>query len=220
MSVLYEIIQQNPEYFAWGFGIVNVLWGLFTYFNKQSHDKALTKLKHELNLDVERRKKVFELKATQYESYVSSLDSFGKKHLVDLPARLQPIFDRYLSEYIEASMSENKDKEREIISWFNSQVISLMQEGVADTLKLQGESNRLKLTATDEMLKTFSELERFTQESVDKAGEFMGKFTEIVSTQNNELSLQYQSELRELSVKTKGKAQYLMQQMRSELGEI
>lgn len=220
MTAIYEVIQQNPEFFAWIFGIVNVLWGLFTYFNKQSHDKALANLKHELNLDAERRKKVFELKATQYESYVSNLDEFGKKHQVDMPARMQPIFDRYLSEYLAATEAGDKAKERDVITWFGSQISALMQEGLADVLKLQSESNRLKLTATDEMIATFSELEALTKASMDKANEFMGKFTEIVMTQNNELSQSYQSQLQQLGSKTQEKAQELMQQMRAELNAI
>lgn len=44
MKVIYDIIQQNPAFFAWCFGLVNVLWALFTYFNKQSHDKAMVHL--------------------------------------------------------------------------------------------------------------------------------------------------------------------------------
>ena len=53
MEIVYELIQKNPEYFAWAFGLVNVLWGVFVYFNKQSHDKAIEELKHSLILKQE-----------------------------------------------------------------------------------------------------------------------------------------------------------------------
>ncbi|OAN16486.1 hypothetical protein A3K86_10710 [Photobacterium jeanii] len=220
MEAIFNIIQYNPEYFAWVFGVVNVFWGLFMYFNKQSHDKALAKLKHELTLDADRRKKVFELKATQYEAYVENLDEFGKKHQVDMPARMQPIFDKCLNEYLAASQVGDKEKEREIITWFSSQISSFMQEGLVDVLKLQSESNKLKLAATDEMIETFTKLEHLTKASMDKANEFMGKFTEIVLTQNNELSQRYQDELKMLGAQTQTTAQKLMQQMRAELNEI
>ncbi|MUK39684.1 hypothetical protein GNP82_19305 [Aliivibrio fischeri] len=220
METIYNVIQENPDYFAWVFGIVNVLWGLFVYFNKQSHDKALATLKHELTLDADRRKKVFELKVTQYEAYVENLDRFGKKHKVDMPAQMQPVFDRYFNDYLAATQSGDKDKEREVITWFSSQISSLMQEGLSDVLKLQSESNRLKLTATDEMIETFTKLEELTKSSMDKANEFMGNFTEIVFAQNNELSEQYQAELKVLGDQTQHTAQKLMQQMRAELNEI
>ncbi|MBW2558836.1 MAG: hypothetical protein JRD69_08415 [Deltaproteobacteria bacterium] len=53
MEIIYELIQKNPKYFAWAFGLVNVLWGMFIYFNKQSHDKKMEKLKYSLRLKLE-----------------------------------------------------------------------------------------------------------------------------------------------------------------------
>jgi len=50
METIYGIIQANPEYFAWGFGLVNLLWAGFVYFNKQTHDKKMAQLKHSLSL--------------------------------------------------------------------------------------------------------------------------------------------------------------------------
>ena len=138
-----------------GVCVVNVLWGLFAYFNKQSHDKALAKLKHELALDADRRKRVFELKATQYEAYVENLDEFGKKHQVDMPARIQPVFDKYLNDYLVATQNGDKNQEREVITWFSSKISSFMQEGLSDVLKLQSESNKLKLTATGRHFERF-----------------------------------------------------------------
>jgi hypothetical protein len=47
---IYNLIQTNPKFFAWVFGLVNALWLVFTYFNRQSHEKALEKLKSTLQL--------------------------------------------------------------------------------------------------------------------------------------------------------------------------
>jgi len=220
MSVIYDVIQEHPEFFAWFFALVNVLWGVFVYFNKQSHDRSMVRLKNDLSLEAERRKKIFELKANQYETYVANLDAFGKKHQVDLPARMQPIFDKYLDDYLESADSEDKQKEREVISWFSAQISALMQEGLDDLLKLQAESNRLKLTATDEMISTFTELEELMQTSMDEANEFMRNFTELVISQDHQRIAAYQARLNELGLKTKGRANQLMQQMRTELRAI
>lgn len=220
MSAIYTAIQENPEYFAWAVGLINVLWVVFIYFNKQSHDRAMAQLRIDLSLEAERRKKVFELKANQYETYVANLDAFGRKHQVDLPARMRPIFDKYLNDYLAATESGEKQQEHRVITWFSSQVSALMQEGLDDVLKLQAESNRLKLTATDEMIDTFSELEALTKTSMDKAHEFMGQFTEIVLAQDHQHTEQYQTELKELGRQTQEMANKLMQQMRTELRAI
>ncbi|HAS3131268.1 hypothetical protein KZ500_04915 [Vibrio parahaemolyticus] len=220
MESIYSIIQENPDYFAWVFGLVNALWGIFLYFNKQSHDKALENLKHGLSLEAERRKKVFELKVSQYEAYVSNLDEFGKKHQVDLPAKMQPIFDKYFNDYLAAAQVGDKDKEREVLCWFGTQVSEVMRDSTEDLMKLQAESNKLKLTATDQMVETFARLEALTKASSDKSNEFMSKFLEIVLSQNNELSAKLQEELASLGKETQAVAKDLMEQMRQELQTI
>jgi hypothetical protein len=220
MELIYSAIQKNPDYFAWIFGLINILWGLFMYFNKQSHDKELLKITHDLSLESERRRTIYELKINQYESYVASLDEFGKKYQVDLPKKMQPIFDKYLNDYLAASLSENKDKELEVICWFNEQISALMRSANEDMLKLQSESNKLKLTATDEMLDTFSQLEILTKASTDKAFELMAKFQEIILTRNDKLANELQQELTVLGVQTQATAKQLMNLMRQELLEI
>ena len=220
MESIYSIIQENPDYFAWVFGLVNALWGIFLYFNKQSHDKALENLKHGLSLEAERRKKVFELKVSQYEAYVSNLDEFGKKHQVDLPAKMQPIFDKYFNDYLAAAQVGDKDKEREVLCWFGTQVSKVMRDSTEDLMKLQAESNKLKLTATDQMVETFARLEALTKASSDKSNEFMSKFLEIVLSQNNDLSAKLQEELASLGKETQAVAKELMEQMRQELQTI
>lgn len=48
MEYIYELVKANPAYFTWIFAVINVLWGLFVYFNKQSHDKVIARLKYDL----------------------------------------------------------------------------------------------------------------------------------------------------------------------------
>ncbi|MBT0027216.1 hypothetical protein J4H29_21075 [Vibrio alginolyticus] len=86
-----------------------------------------------------------------------------------------------------------------------------------DLTKLQAESNKLKLTATDQMIETFARLEALTKASFDKSNEFMNRLLEIVLSQNNELSAKFQSELAALGVETQVTAKELMELMRQEL---
>lgn len=57
-----------------------------------------------------------------------------------MPERMQPIFDQYLQNYLEATAVGDKDRERQVIGWFSSQISALMQEGLKDVLKLKNES--------------------------------------------------------------------------------
>lgn len=50
MESVYNLIQSNPEFFAWIFGGVNALWIAFAYFNRQSHDRAMERLRSSLQI--------------------------------------------------------------------------------------------------------------------------------------------------------------------------
>lgn len=50
MDSIYNIVRSNPEFFTWIVGVINVLWGVFLYFNKQSHDKKMEILKYDLKI--------------------------------------------------------------------------------------------------------------------------------------------------------------------------
>ncbi|MCR9599001.1 hypothetical protein NB461_09670 [Vibrio alginolyticus] len=133
---------------------------------------------------------------------------------------MQPIFDKYFNDYIAAAQVGDKDKEREVLCWFGTQVSEVMRDSTEDLMKLQAESNKLKLTATDQMVETFACLEALTKASSDKSNEFMSKFLEIVLSQNNELSAKLQEELASLGKETQAVAKELMEQMRQELQTI
>ena len=220
MQSIYELIQENPEYYAWVFGLINILWGLFVYFNKQRHDRDLKQLEQDLRYRADRRLKIFDLKASEYAKYVADLDSFGKKNQIEMPKRMQPIFDEYLQNYLAATQAGDKEQERQVVGWLSSQVSVLMQEGVQDVLKLKRESNRLKLIATDEMLQTFEILESLTQESMDCANVYMANFTDIVLLQQHEKTAEFQKRSGDLASKIEEQSNELLMQMRRELSDI
>ncbi|MBF1802732.1 hypothetical protein [Alloalcanivorax profundimaris] len=220
MQSIYELIQENPEFYAWVFGGVNLLWLLFSYFNKQRHERDLKQLEQDLRYKADRRLKIFDLKASEYAKYVTDLDSFGKKNQIEMPERLQPIFDEYLQNYLMATESGDEDRERQVIGWFGSQVSALMNEGLKDVLKLKSESNRLKLIATNEMLQTFDKLEQLTQESMDCTNEYMKNFTEIVLNQQHERTEAFQEKAAKLAAQIQDQSRALLDQMRSELSDI
>jgi hypothetical protein len=220
MQEIYELIQENPKFYAWAFGIVNLLWVAFAYFNKQRHERNLKQLEQDLRYKADRRLKIFDLKASEYAKYVTDLDSFGEKNQIEMPERMQPIFDEYLQNYLAATEACDKEKERQVIGWFSSQISALMQEGLKEVLKLKRESNRLKLIATDEMLQTFDKLEQLTQESMDCTNEYMKNFTEIVFHQQHDKTEVFQKKAAELATEIQVQSKALMTQMRRELSDI
>lgn len=220
MQSIYELIQENPDYYAWAFGVINVFWLGFAYFNKQTHDRNLKQLEQDLRFRADRRLKIFDLKASEYGKYVTDLDSFGKKNEIEMPERMQPIFDEYLQRYLAATEDGDKEQERIVIGWLSSQVSALMREGLKDVLKLKSESNRLKLIATDEMLETFDRLETLTQESMDCTNEYMKNFIDIISNQQHHKTEAFQAKASQLGTEIQKNSKALLNQMRQELSDI
>lgn len=220
MESIYSVIQENPGFYAWVFALINALWIAFTYVNRRRHERELEALKDSLKLESDRRLKVFELKVSQYEAYVANLDSFGKKHQVDLPQRMQPIFNKYLKDYLDASESGDKQKEAEVITWFNSQIGAIMNEAGEDYYRIQAESNRLKLTATDAMVEEFERLGALVKQSMDESSEFVGGFTQMVLSNDFRLAEEFNRRAKEQGEEIKESAKKLLNLMRAELREI
>lgn len=220
MQTIYDMIQESPAFYAWAFGLVNLAWGLFIYFNKQRHDRELRHLEQDLRFNADRRLKLFDLKATQYSQYVTDIDSLGKKNQVEIPSRLQPIFDKYFQNYLAASEAADEEQQRKAIGWLGSQVSEIMQESLQDVMKLKYESNRLKLIATDQMLTTFENIEKLNQEIFDITNAYMSQFTEIVIHQKTEETELFQKEATRLGEELQTQSRKLLSQMRQEINEI
>ncbi|WP_157781978.1 hypothetical protein [Vibrio splendidus] len=133
---------------------------------------------------------------------------------------MQPIFDEYLNDMVLAGQSQNKEMERETLVLFSNNISALMQEGSEDVQKLKSETNRIKMIATDEMIETFEELEVLTQESMDTAIEFVGKFLEIIINKQDDESQKYQAKLSDIGITIQQKSKKLLQQMRDEIGAV
>jgi hypothetical protein len=220
METLYKIISENPGYFAWVFGIVNVLWVGFMYFNKKRHEREIESLKHSYNLDLEKRKKMYEMKAAQFEKYFKMIDDFGKRQQVDIPKRMQPIFNEYMENYLKASDSGDKTAETAAITTFSSQISEITNEGMEQYLSLQSETNSLKLIASDELALLFDELQVSYDRAFNATQEFISRFVELTMKNNQEEIQRYQETMKTHGNDIKAAAEKLMNQMRKELKEI
>lgn len=218
MQYIYNLIQGNPGFFAWIFGIVNVLWGVFLYFNGQRHNRELKALQHSLDLDIERRKQVFKMKVTQYERYVGMIDEFGRKYQTELITRMKPLFEQYMSAMLAAANDENSKSVA--IATFSSQVMELMNESSEEYMKLKAESRSLKLTASDSLIKIFEELETLVQASMNSAQYLMNQLPALIMSNNEREMSRLQNELNEQGESIKAKSSELERQMRFELKEI
>jgi hypothetical protein len=217
MKFIYDLIQQDPEYFAWAFGIVNVLWVAFLYFNKKRHDRALKELQHSLNLDLERRKRVFNLKVGQYERYVGMLDEFGRKYQTGLFSRVEPIFKQFMSAMLAAN---NEQLKTSALAMFSQQMLGVFDESSLEWFKLKAESKSLKLSASDSLISLLEELETLVEGSKDSAQGFIKRLPILITSNDTKEISRLQSELNQQAESIQVKSRALAHQMRLDLKEF
>lgn len=217
METLYELIRNNPELFTNGFIIINALWIVFIYFNKQRHEEKLKSIQHDLNLDLERRKKVFELKVKQYENYVKMLDEFGKEYQTELFSKMQPTFENFLKKVLNA---KNEEEKKSALNEFSLNIMSLMDGCMRNYYLLKSESRSLKLTASDSLILIFEELESLVDNSIEEAKKLVNELPMLIISNNHEEIERKQVVLNTQSDEIQLKSKSLEFQMRSELSKI
>lgn len=220
MQIIYDLVEQSPEFYTWVFTTISTLCLVFAYFNKQSHGRELKKLEQNLRYDADRRLKIFDLKANEYSRYVTHLDEFGKKNNSEMLNKLQPIVDEYMKNYLTATSEGDREKEIQVITWFGSQISLLTQDGMKEVMQLRHESNRIKLIATEDMLHTLESLESLTDQAMEHSNKFMNNFVVVISEQRQDLVEEYQTGATKLGEQIKSQTKLLMEQMRKEIGAI
>ncbi len=210
METIYKIISDNPRYFVWAFGIINALWVVFIYFNKKRHERELESLKHSYSLDLEKRKKMYEMKAAQFEKYFRMIDDFGKRQQVDIVKRMQPIINKFMEDYLKSTECGDKKAETAAIITFSSQISDLTNEGMEQYLSLKSETTSLKLIASDDLAILFDELQESYDDAFNATQEFMSKFVKLTMENNEEEMQRSQKTITTLGNNIKQKAEKLM----------
>ena len=220
MEEIFKVISEKPEYFAWAFGLVNALWLGFVYFNKKRHEKELIKIKQSFDLDLERRKKVFEMKASQYEAYFRYLDAIHNRHQTDYQDVLIPIMNEFMSSYLDASSRNDEEAAIAATIKFSKQISRLTRDGMQEMGVIESETNSLRLTASDEVNKLLDEIKSLYSLLFETSGKMMSDLLQITINNDQELAKRNQEELNRLSELAKSKSAELREQMRNDLKQI
>jgi len=228
METIYGIFQQNQNYYVWISVIISALYSAFLYFyrerrNKerdvmlQNHSVEMERLKHSFDLELHKRKAMYEMKASQFEKYYRMADELEKANNVEMPARLNILY----KEFMEAALSDdNNEISAKVIAEFGFGIGNLMNEASKGYHSFKAETNSLKLIASDALSEIFDKVISAYEKSFNTATEFIGKFVEITTTNNIAMQEEFKLRLESCADETKTYLQQLMTQMRKELNEI
>lgn len=220
MEAIFGVFSENPEYFLWVFGIVNALWAVFLYFNNKRHKKELIGVQQSFDLDLERRKKLFEMKANQYESYFRHLDLMHRKHQTDYEDVFVPIMNEFIESFLQASDKEDEEASTKATITFSEKVSKITRDGMKELSIIESETNSLRLTATDETAYLLDEIKEIYERMFALSGKMMNDLVQIAVNGDQELAKRNQTELALVGEQAKKKARDLREQMRRDLQTI
>ena len=220
MEEIFKVISEKPEYFAWAFGLVNALWIGFVYFNKKRHEKELIGVKQSFDLDLERRKKVFEMKASQYETYFRHIDAIHNRHQTDYQDVFMPIMNEFMSSYLEASSRDDESAATAATIEFSEKISKISRDGMQELGVIESETNSLRLTASDEVASLLDDIKDLYSALFEASGKMMSDLVKITINNDQELANSNMAKLQELGDLAKAKAAALREQMRNDLKQI
>ncbi|BDF94239.1 hypothetical protein [Pseudoalteromonas sp. KAN5] len=220
MDVIFKIISNDPEFFLWAFGVINVLWGVFLYFNKKRHQRELINLKQSLDLDLERRKKVFEMKTAQYEDYFKNMDAMHNRHQNDYQEIVLPIINEFNAAYQRACDKNDSQAATEATIIFQEKIGKLTYDGFEEVQVIRSQTNTLRLTASDEVAQYLDELQELYDQLFQTSSKMVSDLIKVTIEGDQALAIENQNRLNELSEITKDKSLKLREQMRCDLKAI
>lgn len=220
MEEIFKAISEKPEYFAWAFGLVNALWLGFVYFNKKRHEKELIEVQQSFDLDLERRKKVFEMKVSQYEAYFRHIDAIHNRHQTDHQDVFMPIMNEFMSSYLEASSRDDEAAATAATIEFSEKISKLTRDGMQEMGVIESETNSLRLTASDEVASLLDKIKSIYSALFEMSGKMMSDLVQITINNDQDLANRNQAQLQKLRELAKEKSAELREQMRNDLKQI
>ena len=220
MDVIFKIISNDPEFFLWVFGVINVFWGIFLYFNKKRHQRELINLKQSLDLDLERRKKLFEMKTAQYEDYFKNMDAMHNRHQNDYQEVVLPIINKFNAAYQRACDINDTQAATEATIIFQEKIGKITYDGFEEVQIIRSQTNTLHLTASDEVSLYLNELQELYDQLFKVSTKIVSDLVKVTIHGDQALAIENQNKLNELSEITKDKSLKLREQMRSDLKAI
>ncbi|WP_213994953.1 hypothetical protein [Arsukibacterium sp.] len=222
MDTITALFAQLPaqavsEYYIWLFIVINLLWFALFCFSKHAAGNRYQKLKHSLNLDLERRRKVYELKVCQYEDYCNELDAFYLRHQNDYQTIFLPLFTEFNNRYQAAEAAEDTAAASMATLWFSGEIQKVSNANLTEMRTLDKQTAQLKLSAADDVVEILDDIQTLYNKLLVVSSEQMNKLVAITLSKDYEAVKFIGEELQQVGRELQTQSNLLMQAIRRDL---
>lgn len=206
-----------PEYYIWLYIVTNLLWFALFCFGKQAASNRYHRLEHSLNLELERRRKVYELKICQYEDYCHELEAFHLRHQNDYQNVFLPLFTEFNNRYQAAEAAEDTAAASLATLWFSGEIQQVSSVNDTELKALDKQTAALTLSAADDVVEILTDIQQRYQKLLLVTSEQMNKLVTITLSKDYEAIKDIAAELQQAGSELQEKTQLLMQAIRRDL---
>lgn len=185
-----------------------------------NHQRELEELKKEHQLDVTRRKYQYESKREQYTAFFKHLDAYQAKGYLEAQEKFMPAIEEFNRNYQMAASKGNKNGETKAATVLSKKTQALMLEANKELTKLKGETNTIRMIASDAVLALLDELEKSYDVMFELSSGIMKDFAALVVAGDQDGLGKNQQKMEVLSQDTIKLKNALIKKMREEFNEI
>ncbi|HDQ04199.1 MAG TPA: hypothetical protein ENN23_06480 [Deltaproteobacteria bacterium] len=167
------------------------------------------------SLDIEKRKYQYEDKRAQFTKFFALLDEFNSKGYKVFVERFSPMMNEFLVPYIEDGEAQNN-----AIGMFNERTQTLFNELYEEQIKVNNETNTIRLVSSPEIDALLDKLELAIKKSTDDTVEMMRFMSTPQFWGDQGLIAPYQQQAEESGKLVQHCRNKLRERMKHELNEI
>ncbi|MBV2129752.1 hypothetical protein [Arsukibacterium indicum] len=207
----------KTEYYIWLFIFINLLWFALFCFSKYAASKRYQQLQHSLNHELERRRKVYELKVCQYEDYCHELETFQLKHQNDYQSVFLPLYTEFSKRYQAADAAEDTAAASLATLWFCGEIQQVSSKNNNELTALDKKTAELTLSAADDVVEILTDIQLLCQKLLVVTTEQMNKLVAVALSKDHQAVKFMGDELQQTSSDLHAKTRQLMQEIRRDL---
>lgn len=184
---------------------------------KSDFSKELEELKIDHQLDLQKRKYLYESKTKVYSNFFLKVDNMNAEINIKSAEKMQV----FTSEYTRNLMKCSTEKERiKATVTFQKRTQTLMMDASQALIQLKHETNEIRLHASDDVIEYLNLLETGYSQLIDLSNKLLSMFPQLVLSNSQDLINTMQAPLLQQANLVETIKSELINQMRIELKQI
>lgn len=184
---------------------------------KSQYSKELEELKKDHQLDITKRKYLYESKREQYVSFFQLLDQFTKENSSKAQEKMIPIVENFLNDFL---IAQNQEEQFKAVTAMSTEMQKITFEASQDLIKIKQQTNTIRLIADQKIIEKLDILNLAFDKSIEDSNKTLSDLPALIIN-NDQIKIQENQKMLENSgMYVKKNSDELIALMREDLNKI